>query len=1356
MARNGYQSIPDTMNATPTSSAPPPLPKSKSQNNIPASSSPGITSGSAGVPPKIINPTKQAFIAQANQAQSPISQIPGSANVTAKVNAAAAASNASQLGGSTTSSGGSRTAASSAQLLPTTLSPAGVTSGSAGSASALHQRSKIKQPMRTTKTSQKLTLFPEEKEVPVLEDEYAFDDTTYNQIGQLSSGIIYTQFSYTVTSKPPTTADLLGLDESATNGSGLLHQPQAKEQIPEVLFFDYGVVVIWGMSEDEEDRLLHELARFEEEKLDEEDVETEEFSFHYNSQYQPRIYNDVITLKSPGNYMVKLTISHAIAQSVKMTLFEGLIENTINATKHIPQMMAETGKVPMSRTAITKKIGQLFIMRINVNLVSNILDTPEIFWSEPSYQPLYSAIRGYLEIGQRVELLNQRTTVITTELAQRYQEKIQARKRGAGTHQSKFRGFSLAKSVETNSATNATNATIAQKSELTTSVNGTANSLGKSTKTVSNNESNLELLAGTNSKRVTRASTSKKESQPADIATPLLTTATEKTESQTIKGVSDAAAANSGLNERYQERLKARFRGAGAHQPGFRGFSLKTINQTNGDHDSAPNTSRLSNQINSRQDNDVETGRRGSRHSKRENENGQLSKTDTSTGQGKDNSTLATPQKKQENGDLNSRGSGTPRSMRRPTPVLNLLEAVPQKPKSVTGSDTKLAARSDDPVPRDEHSHNGPVPHTPGSARTRSTSRQSGLSPGFTVSWGKKASLVTTESSKVTTLTHSEPQKEAAPTAPTLDDTLPMNEDFASYDDDFGANDGYIALDHSEPIQPDISLNPSTDKKDAEQTSRPRDNRGSKRKQESRAGVDESNSIQRSESQDALPTTALTTAASGKRRRLIQEEADENEDPVPTRTAQVPPPAQHPKAAEKVPLRSMPVKEKTTVRIRNQPKLALLKSREVAFVTNKSGHLTSRNALSGTTKAGIIDQLRQPTLIQLMAKPRKPTTDSLTLPAQGTTSTSSAWKGKGRAEETRVDNNEDSDFEKSLSLDKGKGKAKSSSRSLMEPTAFPKKGPSGKTVKNYRQLQIQCLKFLGPTAAVSRPATVRNPAIAKQIPVEGEKPTETGEEPGADVRPVTGPGPGLEPGSEPVQKTIQSTLQVDHAPLSEMDVIAEAVRGVVDKFIDTMEDQTMAREIILLRSDLETLLIEQVDMLDDYALLKASVRKATGVKKELRTRLVETQRKRRKIRNELGRVRANFEREERARHRLEETHRFLTDLETLRDQVEDKDDEEEMDSTTISRGLRRRSGHGLGQDEKEPLAVKTGLSSFIATVASRDCSGGGGGDGSNKNNHSQQHEGQPLDRDDTRPGMLGTLVEFNRLLEKTLRQVETL
>lgn len=182
MARKtaGYQTIPDTAdtadvaNTTSTDSAAPHSPtitKSSSQNSLNNNSS-GLGGGSAGVPPKIINPTKT------NQLQSPIhAQIPGAANVTAKSNITAASSNPGS---------GRPNAATATHNLPT----AGVNSSTVGgvNSAATNVRGKIKQPMRTTKTSQKLALFPEEKDVPVLEDEDVFDDTTYNQIGQLSSG----------------------------------------------------------------------------------------------------------------------------------------------------------------------------------------------------------------------------------------------------------------------------------------------------------------------------------------------------------------------------------------------------------------------------------------------------------------------------------------------------------------------------------------------------------------------------------------------------------------------------------------------------------------------------------------------------------------------------------------------------------------------------------------------------------------------------------------------------------------------------------------------------------------------------------------------------------------------------------------------------------------------------------------------------------------------------------------------------------------------------------------------------------------------------------------------------------------
>lgn len=87
---------------------------------------------------------------------------------------------------------------------------------------------------------------------------------------------------------------------------------------PEVFLFDYGVVVIWGMSEVEEARFLKYISKFELEKLAPADVETERFNFYYTREYQARIYNDFITLRDKNNYMVKLAISHALAQSVKV------------------------------------------------------------------------------------------------------------------------------------------------------------------------------------------------------------------------------------------------------------------------------------------------------------------------------------------------------------------------------------------------------------------------------------------------------------------------------------------------------------------------------------------------------------------------------------------------------------------------------------------------------------------------------------------------------------------------------------------------------------------------------------------------------------------------------------------------------------------------------------------------------------------------------------------------------------------------------------------------------------------------------------------------------------------------------
>ena len=187
--------------------------------------------------------------------------------------------------------------------------------------------------------------------------------------------------------------------------------------VPEVFLFSYGTLVVWGMTLQQENRFLKEIAPFEIEKLAKDDVQMEDFNFYYTREYGARIYNDFISLRNKKDYMTRLAISHALAQSVKTSLYEDLVYSTIDATKDIPSEIALTGKVRLTRREINMQIGELFILRINIHLQGSVLDAPELMWSEPQLEPVYTAVRDYLEMDQRVRTLTERLDVIADLLA---------------------------------------------------------------------------------------------------------------------------------------------------------------------------------------------------------------------------------------------------------------------------------------------------------------------------------------------------------------------------------------------------------------------------------------------------------------------------------------------------------------------------------------------------------------------------------------------------------------------------------------------------------------------------------------------------------------------------------------------------------------------------------------------------------------------------------------------------------------------------------------------------------------------------------------------------------------------------
>ena len=141
-------------------------------------------------------------------------------------------------------------------------------------------------------------------------------------------------------------------------------------------------------------------------------------------------------------------------------------------TKEYPEIISETGKIGLPHKGlclplpsislqstsfflfveIMRKMGEVFLLRANITAVGSVLDSPEVFWvsasagatdqkmcattddllycgvpqSYPDLRPLYDAARSYLEIPQRINLLNTRVEVLQ-DMLQLLKESVSSR-----------------------------------------------------------------------------------------------------------------------------------------------------------------------------------------------------------------------------------------------------------------------------------------------------------------------------------------------------------------------------------------------------------------------------------------------------------------------------------------------------------------------------------------------------------------------------------------------------------------------------------------------------------------------------------------------------------------------------------------------------------------------------------------------------------------------------------------------------------------------------------------------------------------------------------------------------------------
>ncbi|KAJ9437995.1 Sporulation protein RMD1 [Diplonema papillatum] len=209
-----------------------------------------------------------------------------------------------------------------------------------------------------------------------------------------------------------------------------------------IFFHNYGVVVWWSPFPPTADLevaglpLLHEVYRmrsvFEVDSREKVELDTCRWAIARPSEEEsPEVQQrrrgrpDPKDAKEKGSYIDQdcfflsspdpefmLAYGCGLAQSAKLSEFEDNIEEVVENTKEYPISMARTGQSCLTRKAVARIRGSLFLHRMDVNLNTDILETPDVFWNRTDLEPYYLQARRHMEISHRTEVLNKRYEIV--------------------------------------------------------------------------------------------------------------------------------------------------------------------------------------------------------------------------------------------------------------------------------------------------------------------------------------------------------------------------------------------------------------------------------------------------------------------------------------------------------------------------------------------------------------------------------------------------------------------------------------------------------------------------------------------------------------------------------------------------------------------------------------------------------------------------------------------------------------------------------------------------------------------------------------------------------------------------------
>ncbi|SCV03340.1 LAME_0H09648g1_1 [Lachancea meyersii CBS 8951] len=102
----------------------------------------------------------------------------------------------------------------------------------------------------------------------------------------------------------------------------------------------------------------------------------------------------------------KAAFSSGMSRSTRLAVLEELLKTHIDKSRKFTELLSTGKKLNLTEPEVLKSTGSLFLIRGKLNLYSELIETPDLYWSEPRLERIYKQMSRSLDIQPRISILN--------------------------------------------------------------------------------------------------------------------------------------------------------------------------------------------------------------------------------------------------------------------------------------------------------------------------------------------------------------------------------------------------------------------------------------------------------------------------------------------------------------------------------------------------------------------------------------------------------------------------------------------------------------------------------------------------------------------------------------------------------------------------------------------------------------------------------------------------------------------------------------------------------------------------------------------------------------------------------------